>query len=310
MRSTLPRLHLLGAIALASLAPSCSTTGPHEELVRSSIAGETAPPWISGVISHQPGSVSFVGRGGGVNVLDERHAFDEALGHARAQLAQYVATQVVAEACLQDLSNGARFLSLDRHPQGSGERVNQFIRSRVHELADVIVGGVAASDQYWEQWSLSNDLPAGFLNYRTEGQHAIRRYKCWVLARVSQDDIAQYVSLTAQALLNSEEIAALTSELEESSLELAANKANLQEAANLLTAQSWELQRLRERVHYGRRFRLVSEEDCLHYRPHCDFERLHPEWGATEYLLQTDVNTRTVVVEKGCEFCPDKPCVH
>ncbi|MEO2161165.1 MAG: hypothetical protein ABGY29_01440, partial [bacterium] len=181
-------------------AQSCATVTSTEELVRSSITGEGAPDWIGGSIVQIPGSVTFVGRGGGINVLDERHAFDEALGHARAQLAQYVATKVTAEACVGDSAIGARFLSFDRHLQGDGERVDQRIRSRVHEVADAIVGGVAASDQYWEQWLLSNDKPTGFLTYRVEGTHSFRRYKCWVLAHVDQSLIDTYVKASLASL--------------------------------------------------------------------------------------------------------------
>jgi hypothetical protein len=144
--------------------------------------------------------VTFVGRGGGINVLDERHAFDEAMGHARTQLAQYVATQVNAEACLRDYSSGARFLSFDRHLQGDGEHVDQWLRSRVTEIADVIVGGVAASEQHWEQWNVSNDKPTGFMTWRTPGTHSFSRYKCWVLARVDQTLIDGYVRATLAAV--------------------------------------------------------------------------------------------------------------
>ena len=74
----------VGAILLFASLQSCATVTSTEELVRSTIAGEGAPEWIAGSIVQLPGTVTFVGRGGGINVLDERHAFDEALGHARA----------------------------------------------------------------------------------------------------------------------------------------------------------------------------------------------------------------------------------
>lgn len=266
-----------------------------EELVRSSIAGDGAPEWIGGHIAQSADSVSFVGRGGGVNVLDERHAFDEALGHARAQLAQYVATQVSAEACLQDLSTGVRFLSPNRDPQGNGERADQYIRSRVRELTDAIVGGVAASEQYWEQWDIS----------RTRGMDPFRRYKCWVLATVDQGVIDSYVVATLTALENADSLAAAEEANSEMRAQVVAAQADVQLAANTLNAQSWELQRLRERVHYGRRFRLLTQEDCLHYKDQCDFEALNPEWMAPEYLVETQVSTRTVQAEATCQFCPD-----
>ncbi len=307
-------LGLCACILLAAIQ-SCASTAPQEQLIRSSIAGDDAPSWVGGAIAQTPGTVTFVGRGGGMNVLDERHAFDEALGHARAQLAQYVATQVSTEACLQDISSGARFLSLHRHLEGNGERVDQAIRSRVHELADVIVGGVAASEQHWEQWSVSNTQPTGFMNIRTNGVHSFRRYKCWILAHVDQETINGYVSATLTALKNAdsqggvnEEAAAAEALTAAKALAVAA-EADVQLAANALSAQSWELQRLRERIHYGRRFRLTSEEDCLHYRAPCDFERLHPEWMAPEYLVKTEVAmVRFDVPVETCQFCSDTPC--
>jgi hypothetical protein len=311
----------IGALLLLASAQSCATVTSTEELVRSSITGEGAPDWIGGSIVQIPGSVTFVGRGGGINVLDERHAFDEALGHARAQLAQYVATEVHAEACLRDYSSGARFLSFDRHHQGDGETVDQWIRSRVHEIADTVVGGVAASDQYWEQWLLSNDKPTGFLTYRVEGTHSFRRYKCWVLAHVDQSLIDTYVKASLASLERAADIAAAEAENAEAmaaaeaansglQAQVAASQGDFALAVNTLNAQSWELQRLRERVHYGRRFRLLSEEDCLHRRPACDFDRLHPEWMAPEYLVNTQVQTQVKHVSAPCSFCSDSPCSH
>jgi hypothetical protein len=314
----------LGACILLAAIQSCASTAPQEQLIRSSIAGDDAPNWVGGTIAQTPGTVTFVGRGGGINVLDERHAFDEALGHARAQLAQYVATQVSTEDCLQDISSGARFLSLHRHFEGNGERVDQSIRSRVHELADVIVGGVAASEQHWEQWSVSNARPTGFMNVRSSGLHSFRRYKCWILAHVDQETIDRYVTATLNALENAENhdqedgaakaTKAAVQATAMATARAAAAEADVQSAANALSAQSWELQRLRERVHYGRRFRLTSEEDCLHYRAPCDFDRLHPEWKAPEYLVRTEVAMVQVPVEvlvhapAGCQFCSDTPC--
>jgi hypothetical protein len=97
-----------------------------------------------------------------------------------------------------------------------------------------------------------------------------------------------------------------------------AAEADFQLAANALSAQSWELQRLRERVHYGRRFRLTGADDCLHYRAPCDFARLHPEWMAPEYLVKTEVAmvrfdvpvpyAVPVPAVESCRFCSDTPC--
>ncbi len=61
--------------------------------------GDAAPTWVQGQIQSDPYVLSFVGRGMAYNVLDERKAFDEAVMHAREQLAQYVRTRVVSKAC-------------------------------------------------------------------------------------------------------------------------------------------------------------------------------------------------------------------
>jgi hypothetical protein len=276
-------------------------------------------------------------------VLDERHAFDEALGHARAQLAQYVATKVTAEACLQDLSDGTRFLPFNHDSMGRGEVVDQYIRSRVHEYADAIVGGLVVHEQYWEQWSVPKQVISRHLLHVEEGHGLFRRYKCWVLTKVDQATVDGYVRATLAAWTNSEELARaeaananLAAEAEAANanlaaeaeaglvaagLQVAASVADLNAASAALTAQSWELQRARERIHYGRRFRLNSQEDCLHFRPSCDFSRLHPEWKAPEYLLQTQVVVDRVLVDRvlvgvqreadtTCRFCPDTNCSH
>ena len=93
------------ALTLGSL--SCAGYGNRygaqdEELVRSAVAGDDAPEWVSGMVQTREGSIAFVGRGGGSNVLDERHAFDEALDHVRTQVANYIATRVVTSGSLHD----------------------------------------------------------------------------------------------------------------------------------------------------------------------------------------------------------------
>ena len=90
-----------------------------------------------------------------------------------------------------------------------------------------------------------------------------------------------------------------------------ASQGDFQLVVNTLSNQSWELQRARERIHYGRRFRLLTEEDCLHPRPICDFERLHPEWDTTEYVLSTRVQPYVVTqATPPCSFCSDSHCSH
>ncbi|MAF64581.1 MAG: hypothetical protein CMJ84_02825 [Planctomycetes bacterium] len=278
------------APALCTLiAAACTTISePEDEIqLRSMIAGDTAPEWVTGRIPTSPGTVAFVGRGGGFDVLDERHAYDEALGHARAQLAQYVSTQVTAEACERDVSIGTRYLPRDMREWGSPERVNQDIRSRAHEISDVVVGGVAANDQHWERWDVKNERRIeDSLGSRRTG---LRRYKCWVLSVVDVDTINGYVESALRALGNEARFAETEASLARAVAQNAASARDLVEAEGVVNANLYELQRLRERVHYGRRFRLSGAEDCLHYRAPCDFSLLHPEWRAAEGLTRTDV---------------------
>jgi hypothetical protein len=311
-------VRLAPALSVLFVAACSTISEPEGEVqLRSMIAGDTAPAWVTGQIPTSPGTVAFVGRGGGFDVLDERHAFDEALGHARTQLAHYVATEVTSEACLRDISIGARFLPRDMPEFGAHERVNQDLRSRAHEITDVLVGGVAAADQHWERWEVSNGRQWD-RRWMTDRRAGIQRYKCWVLAIVDLDSINRYVESALRALENEAAIAeaeaeaaiavadaeaeaasavadaeARAAELEfglaEAAAQNAASMEDLAHAGQVLNASAYELQRLRERVHYGRRFRLTGTEDCLHFRAPCDFEHLHPEWRSSECLTRTEV---------------------
>jgi hypothetical protein len=268
------RARLAPALSVLLVAGCSTISEPEGEVqLRNMIAGDAAPAWVTGQIPTSPGTVAFVGRGGGFDVLDERHAFDEALGHARTQLAHYVATAVTSEACLRDISIGARFLPRDMPEYGAHERVNQDLRSRAHEISDVIVGGVAAADQHWERWDVSNGRQWD-RRWMTDRRAGIQRYKCWVLAIVDLDTIDRYVASALRAVEN----------------EASAN-ANAQQTLN---ASAHELQRLRERVHYGRRFRLTGIDDCLHFRADCDFNN-HPEWRTVEVACRDEGGC--------CELC-------
>ncbi|HIA38768.1 MAG TPA: hypothetical protein EYN86_04600, partial [Planctomycetes bacterium] len=126
MNSIQSKLSILLAItALSSL--SCAgfarkQAAHSEELIRTGIAGDNAPSWVSGVVQNGEGdSISFVGRGGGSTVLDERHAYDEALDHVRTQVSNYVATRVVAESCMGDSTNFAPHLG-NRYLDDDGEK--------------------------------------------------------------------------------------------------------------------------------------------------------------------------------------------
>jgi hypothetical protein len=308
----------LYALAGLALLASCQSTLVEETFIRADIADDSAPEWVKGRIETMPGHVSFVGRGGGFNVLDERAAFDEALGHARAQLSHYVSTKVVAEACLRDISIGARFLPHEMHEAGRGESVDQSLKSCAHEVTEAVVGGVAAADQHWERWDVrTEELPGG-----------MRRYKCWVLSHVDSADIDRYVDAALQALMNraaveeaernlaaqQAEIVHLESTVGAREAQIDLGVADLERARALLAAQTVEVQRLRERVYYGRRFRLIENEDCLHYRDPCSFDMEHPEWRVADVVTRTElapygvevpvvVREQVEVPRKGCLDC-------
>ncbi len=307
---------VIGSIAL--LLAGCIGTGIesgsqfqkyNETQLRDGIAGGGAPGWVTGQITESPGLRFFVGRGSGYNVLDERAAFDEAMDHARAQLAQYVGSRVATESCLGDLSAGTRFL-IQRGGPGEGEAIDQTLRARAHAIAENIVGELYTEDQYWEQWQVDEDpdrywqtpdfstgniangaagAAIGGLNTGTttsatatigavlglyaadHDDYQMRRYKCWVLASVPEATIEKYieVSLTAMDVIGLED-------------ELLSARRDADDAQNILNQHIFELTMLRERVHYGRRFRLINDEENLEYR--APFKYTYPEWREAEIL--------------------------
>jgi hypothetical protein len=298
---------LLTIMALGLGSFSCAGYGGYkysahgEELIRSAVAGDEAPGWISGAIQSREGSIAFVGRGGGSNVLDERHAFDEALDHVRTQVANYIATKVVASGCLQDETDWSPQLGNSAF-NNAGE--SQAVQHRAHQVSRALVGGASVSDQYWEQWDVyaRNALYERELNdYRpSEPRYGtVRRYKCWVLSYISQDVMDNYVSATLAAIeKESQESQSQRDAAVAKSASLSVSLATMQ---NDMRAESYELQRLRERVNYGRRFRLVAREDCGHAAPDCDFERVHPDWRVVNPVVIPSTNLK--YVESSCKTC-------
>ncbi len=313
-------------IAISAGFSACQTL-PEERFVKADIASADAPAWVQGRFAGPEGTVAFVGRGGGYDVLDERAAFDEAMGHARTQLSHFVSTKVVAEACMRDTSFGARFLQRGRQQSlgvrivdplrsgpGRGEAVGQSLRACAHEITSAVIGGLAVSDQYWERWEVQTKE---FLFSPV----SMRRYKCWVLCTVEEADIDQYVSASLAALINKVE-------LEEAEADLAAQAAEATASAiqscmtQELAQEDLEVARaelaglvqnnrvLNERIHYGRRFRLLKTEDCLHYPAPCPYPAEHPEWRTTDVIISRetvpvfiDALVEPAVVPEGCGAC-------
>jgi hypothetical protein len=295
----------LGTFSLLSLSACGSKWQTHDEqLVRTQITPATeAPEWVKGQIQADPNTLAFVGRGGGFNVLDERKAFDEAFMHAREQLAQYVGTRVISESCDQDWSDGVRYLPLEDSGPGDGERPGQAIRSRAKQVADAVVGELLPVAQYWEQWDIA-ETPERTWNgvwFENKERFDVRRYKCWVLAHVSRSSVEKYVNASLDMMKNEAEVARLQAEVEK--LKLAA--ATMAEPAldaqaqinaqwqSLIDSKEHEIHTLRERIHYGRLFRLSTEERGLRNCP--ETPTPCPNWRHSTVNLQASVASAAVV---------------
>ncbi len=304
----LGRTIALGALALFG-ATSCVTKSPihDEQLVRTQITpASDAPEWVKGQIQTDPAMLSFVGRGGGFNVLDEREAFDEAFMHAREQLAQYVGTRVTSESCDQDWADGARYLPLEDAGPGPGEKPGQAIRSRAKQVAEAIVGELLPVGQYWEQWDVI-DTPERRMIWNgtwstNTSRYEVRRYKCWVLAQVPRSSVDKFVSATLEMLKNEVEVARLQAEVESLKLAATAKPAAPTDAQaqistqwqSLISSKEHEIHTLRERIHYGRLFRLSTEERGLRNCP--ETPTPCPEWRHASVALTATVASETPVV--------------
>lgn len=298
---------LLGALSLLGVSSCTAPRSPiHEEtLVHSQITSASdAPEWVKGQIQTDSSMLSFVGRGGGFNVLDEREAFDEAFMHAREQLAQYVGTRVISESCDQDWAEGARYLPLENFGPGPGEKPGQAIRSRARQVAEAIVGELLPVGQYWEQWDVASTperKPWNGTWSANVSKYEVRRYKCWVLAQVPRASVTKFVNSTLEMMKNEAEVARLQAEVEKLKLAAAtvaepALDAQAQVNAqwqSLIDSKEHEIHTLRERIHYGRLFRLSTEERGLRNCP--ETPTPCPNWRHATVNLEATVATAAVV---------------
>jgi hypothetical protein len=80
------------------------------------------------------------------------------------------------------------------------------------------------------------------------------------------------------------------------------------QVTSLINAKEYEIHHLRERIHYGRAFRLTTKDNCPVADPCVPAAR--PEWRRTGVDLKATVG---VVVEtvpapaKPCDICEDAP---
>lgn len=287
------------ALALTALVSACASDGPRkhydETLIRSQIHGaESAPEWVKGIIQTDSETLSFVGRGLAFNVLDERKAYDEAVMHAREQLAQYIRTRVISEACDKDWADGARFIPSAELEFGGTAESDAYISFRAGQMAEAVVGQLLPTAQHWEQWELEDP----------KEPHKVTRYKCWVLAEVPAARIEGMVNATLAMLeaeatdtdSDEEKVAhEVAHEPEDNSVELAAALAREAELAGMVNANIEELMHLRERVMYGRAFRLTTKDNCPTPDPCQPLAR--PNWRNAQVEVLARVETVVVTQE-------------
>ena len=278
-----------------------------EKLVRNQMHGaEDAPEWVRGAIPSTDADLAFVGRGNAYNVLDERKAFDEAFMHARQQLAEYVSTRVTSEACDKDWAKGVRFLPVKDAGPADGERPGQEIQSRVHQLSDAIVGELLPKSQYWEQWDVDELPPRHWDTFMPVNSHRfeMRRYKCWVLATIRRDRVERFVDATLAVLKSEAEQQRLSAELQQAKnigVSLASANSQLEQT---MQAQQQEIMKLRERIHYGRVFRLTARDNCP-----IDDNCMPPErpvWRNTALRVDLKLPEQTSAA-KDCSACDSLP---
>jgi len=302
LTSSSPRVGIATLIVAVSLiSTSCgSLYQKHEEsMVRAQIHGnENAPDWVKGQIPSTATDLAFVGRGTAFNVLDERKAFDEAFMHAREQLAQYVGTRVTSEACDKDWAKGARFLPLHEAGPGPGEHVDQSLNSRAHQLADAVVGELLPVNQYWEQWDVQEQPSRHFSGFWFENKHEfdMRRYKCWVLTTIPRQRVEKFVEATLSVLKEEAEASKVAAAVAE-------HQAKADALHGVVNAQNLEIQHLRERIHYGRAFRLTSKDNCEIADPCVTLDR--PQWRKASLEVEAKVKQ-----ESKPDLCDEKQGGH
>jgi hypothetical protein len=299
---TLPRVST--ALALAALVSACASTSSQkhydETMVRAQIHGaDNAPSWVTGTIQSSPSTLSFVGRGLAFNVLDERKAYDEAVMHAREQLAQYVHTRVISEACDEDWADGARFIPSEELESGTTADSHAHLSFRAGQVADAVVGELLPTAQHWEQWELEDP----------NEPHKVTRYKCWVLAEVPSARVQSMIDATLAVLEDeAREADAHDHEADHSheSVELAAALAREAELAGMVNDNIEELMRLRERVMYGRSFRLTTQDNCPTPDPCRPLAR--PDWRNAQVEVLARVETIVVSQDEDEDESEMSPC--
>jgi hypothetical protein len=90
----------------------------------------------------------------------------------------------------------------------------------------------------------------------------MRRYKCWVLATIRRDRVERFVDATLSMLKDEAEKQRIANELQQAQgLNATLADANGQ-LERTMQAQQQEIMKLRERIHYGRVFRLTTRDNA------------------------------------------------
>ena len=166
-----------------------------ETLEAVGIAADGAPAWVAGgraVADGRSDRIHFVGRGIGLNILDESGAHAAARDDAMAQLAAQIGTRVRIRTESTDGDPGPRFLpdedALDEYRQNMWKSTTL--------LTDAFVSHMEEDDVYWERWHVAEN-PRGWFAHPDRNRN---RWKCWVLMSISRSDFADAVAFTQEQL--------------------------------------------------------------------------------------------------------------
>ncbi|MCC5828816.1 MAG: hypothetical protein JJU36_05155 [Phycisphaeraceae bacterium] len=169
-----------------------------ERLLHTGITpNEDAPEWVRlGALPATDDKIYVVGRSVGVNVLDERAAYDAALAHAAEQVAKLVQTHVSSSLEMSD-TRGPGVSSMRRGADNWRHRCPVMDRKLPHfvedkseytgaQASDALVSMINPIETHWERWRL-RERPFLHLWWAF-------RYKCWVLVEIDRQDLEEMAS--------------------------------------------------------------------------------------------------------------------
>ena len=133
----------------------------HQKLLERNTAG--SPAWTLTPPEASESEVFFVGRSLAVNVLDERHAINQAMDDAAYQIAKGICAGITGKVEIVDSRRGEAIRGKEKTDQPSNETVVVDIKN--------LISGMVQKSTYYERWSV-----------REKFMHPkYKRYKYWVL---------------------------------------------------------------------------------------------------------------------------------